>query len=47
MHDQEKATIKRLVAACTMKQMEPYLHYHDDHTYLTHSHMRNDIMQSG
>ena len=47
MRDQEKATIKRLVAARMMEQMEMYLHYHDDHTYLTHGHMRNDIIRSG
>ena len=46
MRDQEKATIKRLVAACMMERMEMYLHYHDDHAYLTRSHMRNDIIQS-
>ena len=44
MRDQEKATIERLVAARTMERMEPYLHYHDDHAYLTHSHMHNDIL---
>ena len=47
MRDQEKATIERLVAARTMERMEMYLHYHDDHAYLTHGHMRNDIIRSG
>ena len=47
MRNQEKATIERLVAAQTMEQMEPYLHFHNDHAYLTCSHMRNDILQSG
>ena len=47
MRDQEKATIERLVAARTMERMEIYLHYHDDHAYLTRGHMRNDIIRSG
>ena len=47
MHDQEKATIKRLVAAHTMEQMEIYFHYHDGHAYLTRGHMRNNIIRSG
>ena len=47
MRDQEKATIERLVAARTMERMEMYLHYHDDHAYLTHGYMRNDIIRSG
>ena len=47
MHDQEKAMIEQLVAACTMERMGMYLHYHDDHAYLTHGHMRNDIIRSG
>lgn len=47
MRDQEKATIEQLVAARTMEQMEPYLYYLDDHTYLTHTHMRNNILQGG
>ena len=47
MRDQEKATIERLVAARTMERMEMYLHYHDDHAYLTRGHMRNDIIRSG
>ena len=44
MRDQEKATIEQLVTARTMERMEMYLHYHDDHAYLTHGHMRNDII---
>ena len=44
MRDQEKATIERLVAACTMERMEMYLHYHDDHAYLTRGYMHNDII---
>ena len=47
MHNQEKATIERLVAARTMERMEMYLHYHDDHAYLTRGHMHNDIIRSG
>ena len=47
MRDQERATIERLVAARTMERMEMYLHYHDDHAYLTRGHMRNDIIRSG
>ena len=27
--------------------MEPYIHFNDEHTYLSHSHMRNDILRSG
>ena len=46
MRDQEKATIKRLVAAQTMERMEMYLHYYDDHAYLTCGHMCNDIIRS-
>ena len=26
--------------------MEPYIHFNDEHAYLSHSHMRNDILQS-
>ena len=47
MCDQEKATIEKLVAAQTMERMEIYLHYHDDHDYLTRGHMCNDIIRSG
>ena len=47
MHDQEKATIERLVTTRTMERMEMYLHYHDDHAYLTWGYMRNDIIRSG
>ena len=47
MHDQDKANIERLVAARTMERMEMYLQYHDNHTYLTHGHMHNDIIRSG
>ena len=47
MRAQEKSTIERLVAARMMERMEMYLHYHDDHAYLTCGHMRNDIIQSG
>ena len=47
MHDQEKATIERLVAVHMMEQLEPYLHYHDDHAYLTHAHMHNNILWGG
>ena len=27
--------------------MEPYIHFNDEHAYLSHSHMRNDILRSG
>ena len=47
MRDQEKAMIEWLVITRTMEHMEPYLHYHDDHTYLTRAHMRNDILMGG
>ena len=47
MRDQEKATIERLVAARTMERMKMYLHYHNDHAYLTRGYMRNDIIRSG
>ena len=30
-----------------MERMEMYLHYHDDHAYMTQGYMRNDIIQSG
>ena len=45
MRNQEKATIERLVATQTMKRMEMYLHYHDDHAYLTRGHMQNNIIR--
>lgn len=44
MRDQEKATIEQLVATQMMEQMELYLHYHDDHAYLTCAPMRNNIL---
>ena len=47
MCDQEKARIEWLVTAYTMEQIEPYLHYHNDHTYLICSHMHNNILWSG
>ena len=47
MRNQEKATIKQLIAAHTMERMEMYLHDHDDHAYLTHAHMWNDILRGG
>ena len=47
MHDQEKAMIGWLVAAWMIEQMEPYPHYHNDHAYLTRTHMHNDILQGG
>ena len=46
MRDQEKSTIKWLVATCTMERMKMYLHYHNNHAYLTCSHMHNDILRS-
>ena len=27
--------------------MEPYIHFNDEHAYLSHSHMHNDILRSG
>ena len=27
--------------------MKPYIHFNDEHTYLSRSHMRNDILRSG
>ena len=27
--------------------MEPYIHFNDEHTYLSCSHMRNNILHSG
>ena len=27
--------------------MEPYIHFNDEHAYLSHFHMRNDILCSG
>ena len=27
--------------------MEPYIHFNDEHAYLSRSHMRNDILRSG
>ena len=27
--------------------MKPYIHFNDEHAYLLHSHMRNDILRSG
>ena len=44
---QEEAAIKRLIAAQVMERMEPYIHFNDEHTYLSRSYMRNDILRSG
>ena len=41
---QEEAAIKRLIAARVTKHMEPYIHFNDEHAYLSRSHMRNDIL---
>ena len=30
-----------------MEHMEPYIHFNDEHAYLSHSHMCNDILWSG
>ena len=46
MRNQEKATIEQLVTTRMMERMEMYLHYHDDHAYLTCGHMCNDIIRS-
>ena len=43
---QEEAVIKRLIAARVTKQMEPYIHFNDEHAYLSRSHMCNDILRS-
>ena len=44
---QEEAAIKRLIAARVTECMEPYIHFNDEHAYLSRSHMRNDILRSG
>ena len=44
---QEEAAIKRLIAACVTERIEPYIHFNNEHTYLSCSHMRNDILRSG
>ena len=44
---QEEAAIKRLIAARVTERMEPYIHFNDEHAYLSHSHMHNDIFHSG
>ena len=44
---QEEAAIKRLIAARVTERMEPYIHFNDEHAYLSRSHMRNDILRSG
>ena len=44
---QEEATIKQLIAARVTERMELYIHFNDEHAYLSRSHMRNDILQSG
>ena len=44
---QEEAVIKQLIAARVTEHMEPYIHFNDEHAYLSHSHMRNDILRSG
>ena len=44
---QEEAAIKQLIAARVTERMEPYIHFNDEHAYLSHSHMRNDILCSG
>ena len=44
---QEEAAIKRLIATRVTERMEPYIHFNDEHAYLSRSHMRNDILRSG
>ena len=44
---QEEAAIKRLITARVTKRMEPYIHFNNEHAYLSCSHMRNDILCSG
>ena len=44
---QEEAAIKWLIAARVTERMEPYIHFNNEHTYLSRSHMRNDILCSG
>ena len=44
---QEEAAIKRLIVARVTEHMEPYIHFNDEHAYLSCSHMHNDILRSG
>ena len=44
---QEEAAIKRLIAVRVTECMEPYIHFNDEHAYLSWSHMHNDILRSG
>ena len=44
---QEEVVIKWLIAARVTECMGPYIHFNDEHAYLSHSHMRNDILRSG
>ena len=44
---QEEAAIKRLIAARVTERMGPYIHFNDEHAYLSRSHMHNNILRSG
>ena len=44
---QEEAAIKQLITTRVTKHMEPYIHFNDEHAYLSRSHMCNDILHSG
>ena len=44
---QEEAAIKQLITAQVTEQMEPYIHFNNEHAYLSRSHMCNDILRSG
>ena len=44
---QEEAAIKRLISVRVTERMELYIHFNDEHAYLSCSHMRNDILRSG
>ena len=44
---QEEAMIKRLIVTRVTKHIKPFIHFNDKHTYLSWSHMHNDILWSG
>ena len=41
---QEEAMIKRLIVTRVTKHIKPFIHFNDKHTYLSWSHMHNDIL---
>ena len=47
LHAQEEAAIKWLIVVRVTEHMEPYIHFNDEHAYLSRSHMHNDILRSG